>query len=280
MRLAQLLLAGLCLFAPTWSASAAAEVGDTQPLETEPAAKDTLADERAAEVPTEEEASSHAVSAPVSTLTPQSAPMLYHPSGPGEGRWVLGLGATTDVLATALVESEARVVPRVHAAFRYGLPAGFTLDTSLDTIVMTNEFRIGVRWAIDIGPVTLGVSDHIGLVFGHVAFTGFDTTTLGMSHYPGASLGFSLGPHAVSLGFKTLLAHMHYVRFGDAGVGQRRTIFHGVSFELMFESELGGGRLFYGATVFRASPDYQLWLVFSDSDLKLEFVRFKVGYAF
>jgi hypothetical protein len=183
-------------------------------------------------------------------------------------------------LATALVESEARVVPRVHAAFRYGLPAGFTLDTSFDSIVMTNELRLGFRWAIDLGPITLGLSDHIGLVFGHVIFPGFDTTTVGMSHYPGASLGFRLGPHAVSLGFKTLLAHMHFVRFGDASVGQRRTIFHGVSFELMLESQLGDGRLFYGATVFHASPDYQLWLVFSDSDLKLEFVRFKVGYAF
>jgi hypothetical protein len=267
------ILTCLCLLAS--SSTATAKVGDTEPAGAEPVAEDA-----AAQAPADAEASSYTASTPVPTLTPRSAPMLYHPSGPGEGRWVLGLGATTDVLATALVESEARVVPRVHAAFRYGLPAGFTLDTSLDTIVMTNEFRLGLRWAIDIGPVTLGLSDHIGLVFGHVAFTGFDTTTLGMSHYPGASVGFTLGPHAISLGFKTLLAHMHYVRFGDASAGQRRTIFHGVSFELMFESQMGDGRLFYGATVFRASPDYQLWLVFSDSDLKLEFVRFKVGYAF
>ena len=233
-----------------------------------------------AETTIEDEVLPPATSPTIEGLTPSIPPLLYHPSGPGEGRWVLGLGATTDVLATALVESEARIVPRVHTAFRYGLPAGFTLDTSLDSIVMTNELRLGVSWSIDLGPVTVGLSDHIGIVFGHVAFSGFDTTTLGMSHYPGASIGFNLGPHALSLGFKALLAHAHFLRFGDAGVGQRKTIFHGVSFELMFESELGDGRLFYGATVFRASPDYQLWLVFSDSDLKMEFVRFKVGYAF
>lgn len=205
---------------------------------------------------------------------------LYHPAGPKAGEWVLGLGATTDVLPTALVESEARVVPRVHAAFRYGLGHGFTLDSSLDAIVLTNEWRLGVSWSIDLGPLTLGLSDHLGFVFGHVPVSGFDTSVVGLSHYPGASLGFELGPHAVSLGFKALLAHLHNVRFGEAQVGKAKTIFHGVAFELMFESELGSGRLCYGATIFRASPDYQLWLVFSDSDLKLEFVRFKVAYAF
>ncbi|MGB0591980.1 MAG: hypothetical protein ACPGU1_20045 [Myxococcota bacterium] len=268
-----LALALVCLLAA--SGTAKADLRDTAPPMPPRAIEEADAD---GEAPRERAALE--TSALTDVATPVSAPMLYHPSGPGEGRWVLGLGATTDVLATALVESEVRVLPRVHTAFRYGLPAGFTLDTSLDSIVMTNELRLGIRWAIDLGPITLGLSDHIGLVFGHVIFPGFDTTTLGMSHYPGASLGFRLGPHAVSLGFKTLLAHMHFVRFGDSSVGQRRTIFHGVSFELMFESQLGDGRLFYGATVFRASPDYQLWLVFSDSDLKLEFVRFKVGYAF
>jgi len=245
-----------------------------------PVSQGTVIDTPSVDASIEDEALPPATRPTTEGLTPALSPLLYHPSGPGEGRWVLGLGATTDVLATALVESEARIVPRVHAAFRYGLPAGFTLDTSLDSIVMTNELRLGVSWSIDLGPVTVGLSDHIGLVFGHVAFSGFDTTTLGMSHYPGASIGFNLGPHAVSLGFKTLLAHAHFLRFGDASVGQRKTVFHGVSFELMLESELGDGRLFYGATVFRASPDYQLWLVFSDSDLKMEFVRFKVGYAF
>ena len=240
-----------------------AEGAEDTPAPTEP--------EPVTEVSAESEAMVTAVAAP---------PGLYHPAGPGVWNWALGLGANVDVLPTALVESEARILPRIHAAFRYGLPAGFTLDVALDAVVLTNELRLGATWAIDVGPVTLGISERLGLVFGHMPITGFDTTVVGMAHYPGMSVGVGFGEHLFSTGVEFLLAHAHYVRFGEASMGQRRTVFHGYAIRIMLESALGSGRIFYGATIYKASPDYQLWLAFSDSNQKLEFVRFKVGYAF
>ena len=234
-----------------------------------------------AELPQRAVTAEHTPEAEPEDTAPPSRPRgLYHPGGPGAGAWSLGLGATVDVLPTALVESEARVVPRIHSTFRYGLPAGFTLDASLEAVVLTNELRLGASWAIDVGPITLGLSESVGLVFGHIEMSGFDTSVVAMSHYPGLNFGTTFDGHLFSVGFELLLGHIHSVRVGESTVTQRRNVMHGFAFEITLESPVGSGQLFYGATIYHASPDYQLWLAFSDTNRKLQFVRFKVGYAF
>lgn len=219
-----------------------------------------------------------APAAPAKAPSPQT--YLFHPTGVRAYEWGLGLGATLDILSTALVESEQRFVPRLSTTFRYGLPAGFSLEASLDAVVLTNELRLGVLWAIDTGPVSWALHDRLGLWFGWVGVEGFDTRAVGLIQYPGVSVGTVLGGHRLSLAFEAILVHAQRVDFGDASVSRVRTENAGFSLRLLLESPVGPGVLYYGLTVFRASPDYQLWLAFSDGRRKIQFLRFHVGWEF
>lgn len=213
--------------------------------------------------------------------TPSSGQtFLHYPTGVGAYDWGAGLGLTMDILSTRLVESEQRVVPRLTGSFRYGLPAGFSFEGALEAAVLLNELRVGVLWSIDTGPVSWAVHDRLGLWFGYVGVEGFDTHAVGLVQYPGVSVGTILGGQRLSLAFEMIIVHAQRVDFGDATVSRVDTENAGFSLRLMLESPVGPGVLYYGATLFRASPDYQLWLAFSDGRRKLQFVRFHLGYEF
>lgn len=205
---------------------------------------------------------------------------LHYPTGVAAFDWGLGVGATMDILSPLLVESEQRFVPRLTGAFRYGLPLGFSVETSLDAIVLTNELRVGALWSIATGPVSWALHDRVGLWFGWVGVSGFDTTAVGFVQYPGASIGTVLGEHRITFSFEWILVHAQRVDFGDATVTRAATTSAGFSARLMVESPVGPGVIFYGLSLFKASPDYQLWLAFSDGRRKLQFVRFAAGYEF
>ena len=205
---------------------------------------------------------------------------LYYPTGILSAEWGLGVGVTLDILSTHLVESEQRFVPRVTGTFRYGLPVGFSLEASLDAIVLSNELRFGVLWSIDTGPVSWAVHDRLGLWFGYVGVEGFDTRAVGLIQYPGASVGTIIGEHRLSLAFEMILVHAQRVDFGEASVSRVKTEIGGFSLRLLVESPVGPGVLYYGATLFQASPDYQLWLAFSDGRRKIQFLRLHLGYEF
>jgi hypothetical protein len=205
---------------------------------------------------------------------------LHYPTGVGAFDWGLGVGATLDVLSPVLVESEQRFVPRLTGTFRYGLPLGFSIEASLDAIVLTNELRVGALWSVATGPVSWAVHDRVGLWFGWIGVSGFDTRAVGLVQYPGATVGTRLGEHRLSLSFEWILVHAQQVDFGDATVSRVATANAGFSARLMVESPAGPGVIFYGVTLYRASPDYQLWLAFSDGRRKLQFVRLAAGYEF
>jgi hypothetical protein len=213
------------------------------------------------------------------TPTPRQT-YLHYPTGVGAYEWGGGIGLTLDVLSTRLVESEQRFVPRLTGAFRYGFPAGFSLEATLDAIVLVNELRMGLLWSIDTGPVAWALHDRLGLWFGYIGVDGFDTHAVGLVQYPGASVGTIIAGHHLSLAFEVILVHAQRVDFGDASISRVNTGYGGFSLRLLLESPVGPGVLYYGATFFQASPDYQLWLAFSDGRRKLQFVRFHLGYEF
>jgi hypothetical protein len=220
---------------------------------------------------------------PHALAVPMEEPRLtsaFFPGGTRPGEWSLAVGLTLDVLPTEIVESETRILPRAAATFRYGLPFGFSLEGSLEAIVLSNEFGLGGGWSLATGPISWSVRDRLGLWLGYVGLQGFDTSALGLVQHPSLVVGITLGGHHLSLDGELILTHASKIKFGEAAVSSTKTTFDGFSIRILVESPAGPGRLYFGPTFVRASPDYQLWLAFSDLHRKFDSWRLVLGYEF
>ncbi len=107
----------------------------------------------------------------------EAAGPLFHPDGPGSGRLRVGVGILMDVLPKRVVESEQRQFPQVTTHARLGGPFGFSASARLAAIVIKNEIDLGLVWSHTFGPISLGLSEHVGFSYGVLAVQGFDATS-------------------------------------------------------------------------------------------------------
>ena len=215
---------------------------------------------------------------------PVAAPrgFLTYPEGPGRFRFRLGVGALMDVLPLKEVQSEARQVPQVLAQFRYGFPWGFSADARLTAIVVKNELELGIAWSARIGKLWLSAFDHHGFAYGAVGVQGFDATSWGWLNKPGLSLGLPFHSTRFTLSYELIFTLTQHTRLGDLTTVRRLGAGYAgdalmLTVETMFRN---GGIIFYGLGLLRTSPNYELWLAFSDQRAQLPHPRFFAGYAF
>jgi hypothetical protein len=206
---------------------------------------------------------------------------LFYPEGPGKFEWRLGVGGLVDVLPRRIVQSEMRQVPMVAVQARVGLPAGFSADARLAAIVIDNQLEAGVAWHHYVGPVALGVQQHLGFWVGTVGFQGFDATGWGFLFKPGLSAGVPMGSVRFTLTGEAIYTFGQHVRLGNDTLARGQLVFAGTGLTLTVENLLDSGRLWYfGVGVLRTLPSYQAWLAFSDERHPLAYPRFFGGYAF
>jgi hypothetical protein len=200
---------------------------------------------------------------------------LFHPDGPGELRLRVGAGLLLDILPRSLVEAELRHALRVAATARLGLPYQFGVELSVDGIVFYNEALLGVSWSVALGEdVSIRVVERFGVWVGLVPLAG-------LLHVPGIAVGLRHGPHRFTLHADLYLTSAHHVAFGDAEVVVQVVRLAGAAFGVKVESPgVGDGSVYYGVELFYTTPDYQLWLAFSDTQTRSLYPRFVFGYVF
>lgn len=216
------------------------------------------------------------------TEPPVARAALFHPDGPGELRLRVGAGLLLDILPRSLVEAELRQALRVAATVRLGLPYRFGVELSVDGIVFYNEALLGVSWSVALGEdVSIRVVERFGVWVGLVPLSGFDTVGWGLLQVPGIAVGLRYGPHRFTLHADVYLTSAHHVAFGDAEVVAQVVRLAGAAFGVKVESPgVGDGSVYYGVELFYTTPDYQLWLAFSDTQTRSLYPRFVFGYAF
>lgn len=206
---------------------------------------------------------------------------LFHPDGPGLWAWRFGVGGLVDVLPRRLVQSEQRQIPKLALHARLGLPAGFSADARLAAILVDNQFEVGAAWTYDAGPVAISLQDHQGFWFGFVGVQGFDATGWGFLNKPGLSMGLAMDSVRFTLTGELFYTFGQHVRLGSDTIARGELILAGGGLTLMVENLLDSGGLWYfGAGIFRTTPNYQAWLAFSDQRFVLPYPRLLGGYAF
>lgn len=212
----------------------------------------------------------------------EAAGPLFHPDGPGSGRLRVGVGLLMDVLPKRVVESEQRQFPQLTTHARLGGPFGFSASARLAAIVIKNEIDLGLVWSHSFGPISLGLSEHVGFSYGLLTVQGFDATSWAFVQQPGLLVGASWREHRFALTTELLTTFGQRTRLGDAEVLSRRSfVVSGVSWLVTSETMLdSGGELYVGVGAILAQPDYQVWIAFSDERSRILYPRFMAGYVF
>ncbi len=206
---------------------------------------------------------------------------VAHPIGPPVGKWSLGLGAGVDMLPRRLVESEIRQLPHAWLRSRLGLGKNWFFSQRANVVVIDNQFQLGVGWGHAIGAFAFGLHDHLGVTWGTIGVEGFDAQGWALAHNPGVSVEYPLRGVYSTLTVEALILHARHITVGAASLTEKHITLQGMSVALNFESPVGANNVvFYGLAVNYATPDYQLWLAFSDADKPQIYPRFFAGYAF
>jgi hypothetical protein len=89
--------------------------------------------------------------------------------------------------------------PLIQLSNKIGFPGGFTLESSLQSIYIANQFRFGPRWNVEIGKFSCAAGVDAGLLFGKMNISGFNNKASGWMMYPVVSLGYRTDQLAFTL---------------------------------------------------------------------------------
>jgi hypothetical protein len=208
----------------------------------------------------------------------ESDPLLiFHPASPGAGNHRFSIGGVW------------MIAPQFTANFRYGLPAGFSLDARILTILLRNELDIGAAWSTQAGPLQLGVGVHVGGWFGGLGNFGGELSTQfaqrgwGMVLQPLVSAGLKVASDSwLTLQFETFLSPYQAVSLDGFVINpEHAAIYNGYGITTTVEYATGGsGIVYYGVGAYHTTTNYPLFINAEYSPKMITYVGVLAGYEF
>lgn len=160
--------------------------------------------------------------------------MLPYVFKPWETRTSVSLSFTR--LPIDWVETSVEI-PIVQVKNKLGFPAGFTLESSLQTIVVSNQLRIGPHWNAELGRFSFGIGFDAALLYGRMVVSGFDNKAFGWCTYPSVSIGFTTNDIAFTLSGEYSILQSLTVSSGNAEVSESKNFKSGQSISLFMEQK-------------------------------------------
>ncbi len=128
--------------------------------------------------------------------------------------------------------------PLVQLSSKLGLPAGFSLEGSFQTIYVSNQFRIGPHWNIEVGKFSLATGIDAGFLFGKMDIAGFNNKANGLMLYPTISLGFHTNDLAFTISAERNTIQSLKISSGDAEISDFKNFKSGQTISLFLEQKL------------------------------------------
>ena len=179
--------------------------------------------------------------------------LLFHPSGPGEGkdRWAIG--------------GLWQISPMFTANYGRGLGSGFSVDARLQTIVLYNQLGVGAQWAASWGPFSLGLMLHVDGFFGAlgkalIATTSFDTTGWGILTKPGALAALQVAKDSwLTLQYEAYFSPYQATKLGTLVVSPESRLYEGSGLSLIVEYvPERQAAIYYGVSLYHTRANYPI----------------------
>ena len=136
-----------------------------------------------------------------------------------------------------LVESAVEL-PVFQINNKIRLPAGFTLESHFQSIIISNQLRVGPHFNSDIGKFSIGAGFDNEFMFGKMQIEGFDNKIRGWSMYPNIMAGCRIQDIAVSLNAELTFINSLTIISGNEEISHSEKIFSGFSVSVFIEQRL------------------------------------------
>jgi len=191
---------------------------------------------------------------------------MYFPHRYQKYKLQYGLGFYFTRLPFDWVET-ALEAPLVDLQLTFGLPAGFSLDGSLNTIVVSNQVTLGARWNYIHRNFSFNLGYDLGYSLGMMNIAGFKNTGMVLTHYPNFSLGFKTRTLAFTIKGEALIVAWGQMKTGEDLMSRTSNLFDGVSGAIYMEQRIFRKKiLVIGFKENYVKYYWPAWMVFSTFD--------------
>jgi hypothetical protein len=181
--------------------------------------------------------------------------LAIYPAGPGKDqhRWAIG--------------GLWQIAPMFTASYERGLDLGFTVDATVQTIVLYNQLGVGGQWAAQVGPFSLGVMLHLNVFFGTlgkalIATTQFNAVGWGLLLDPGVKAGLRLTSDSwLTFQIEHYFSLYQWQKLGSLTISPNAASYAGLGMSLLVEyAPKHEGVIYYGASLYHTATNYPIWM--------------------
>ena len=207
-------------------------------------------------------------------------PFQYYPQAPGFGSFRHAVDISFGKPPMDLLEEGSYVrVPLLEYDGVFSLPAGFSVEGRVSTIVVSNHVSLGPRWTWMAGSWGFSVGFDVAYLFGQLEQYGFNNSIKAWINYPCISVGHDFGKVAITMKAELSIVTSRTVFTDDIEVGSDKNEFNGGSIALFMEQPLWKDNyVILGIKMGYLKQWYPTWLVFSTFDKKYVIPEFIIGY--
>ncbi len=150
----------------------------------------------------------------------------------------------------------------IHATF--GLPANFSIEGDLTTLVVSNQLSLGPRYSFLYRNFGVKAGWDVAFVYGQLKQGGFDNSAMAWFHYPNLSVGYKLKKMAFTLKGELVVVAKTVTKSGENEVTHSTNFVNGGTFALYIEQRIHKNKVFaIGIKDNYVKVYWPVWMIFT-----------------
>jgi hypothetical protein len=171
-------------------------------------------------------------------------------------------------------------IPLFQINNKLRLPAGFTLESRLQSIIISNQLRVGPHWNYEIGKFSFGAGFDSEFMFGKMQIAGFNNKSWGWSMYPSIMAGCRIKDIAITLNGELTYINSLKITSGNEEISHSGRLFSGISVSMFAEQRLWNDHMMILGFINNFQKIYfPAWPAFSTFNRQYYIPQFYIGLA-
>lgn len=129
-------------------------------------------------------------------------------------------------------------VPLFEISNKLGLPSGFTLESKLQTIFISNQLRSGLHWNFKSGKMSFSAGIDEAFLFGKMEIAGFNNKSWGWCTYPVIAAGYRTNRASYTFTAEYSFLNSIKITSGSAETFDERNLMSGLTLSVYMEQPL------------------------------------------